>query len=465
MPANVDYDIKKLVNEGKFDDAKEIMAKNHYNQTLATSLFRDNPTNENILNFINSFETPNWKHYVPFLSKDSTLKFFEFAQQNHVNLFEKTNEHNDLRLIDLVKDKLTGSFGHDASLFFKALTTATISKALLQEDTFLMVKEWLEKDVYLSEYNNPNSSTHILLEKLNTSGLVNEENHQKLFYRNNFTKQLLELNYNDTEKLFNKYPNFFSNKEELLDTKALLSFYHHGELKDFAAQRLEKAIETKKFNPNYEILHGTTKDNILKGEFGFSLIMESPKYAVLKKLLDNKLLPTALYNCSHNDQEPTFFERFLANNLQTYKKKNDKEYFFNMLQEIELWQNYGVEKRVNITSHEKMNTFLEKFLGIEETRGFFMGSEKVKIDKDIEELARDIGLHPIQAQKLVEFLDKRYDFTPDLKKSSENEQQIRSAWNNLMNQVIFKEEVKNNQTMFVNCDFSSKTENNNKHKM
>lgn len=70
-------------------------------------------------------------------------------------------------------------------------------------------------------------------------------------------------------------------------------------------------------------------------------------------------------------------------------------------------------------------------------------NNKVKINKEIEDLAFDMGLHPVQAQKLVAFLDKRYNFTPDLatqQKVSDDEKQIRETWNELMNQVIFTKE-------------------------
>lgn len=446
---NVKYDTIKLVQEGKFDEAKKLMVDNHHNETLFISSIENVPPNDSILNFINSFEDPKWKHYVPFLNKESTLKFFEFAQQNHVNLFEKTNEHNDTRLIDLIKVRLIGSYGNNTTDFFKSITTETISKALLQEDTFLIVKDWLEKHVNISDYNNPHSATEILLDKLNTPGLISPENHEKIFTRNNFTKQLLDLNYKDAEQLFAKYSNLFSNKDELTDTRILLSFYNHGEMNEFVSTRFKNAIETKTFNPNYDLLHPTTKENIKRGEFGFSLLMSSPKYALLKDLLDNKLLPTDLYNSQDNDQEPTFFERFLGNNILNYKNKNNIEYFFNVLQEVEVLQNYGIEKKINLASRERTDQILEKFLGVEESRSFWGSGEKVKIDKDVEELAMAIGLHPFEAQKLIAFLDKRYNFSPDaqLEETKANDEKaMKDAWNNLMNQVVFTKELKKENT-------------------
>jgi hypothetical protein len=440
---NVDYDIKNLVQAGNFEKAKDLMVANHYLEESAIAIFRDMKPTENILNFINSFEKPNWKHYVPFLNKESTFTFLDFAQKNHINLFEKINENNDARIIDINMTKLTGYY-NDTSDFFNSITTETISKALLQEDTFLIVKQWLEKYVNISDYNNRYSSTHILLDKLNTPGLLSEENYQKIFTRSNFTKQLLELNSNDAEELFKKYSNLFKNKEELIDTRVLLSFYHHGELNDYSTQKLKEAIKTKKFNPNYDLLHETTQINIQRGEFGFSLMMDSPKYDLLKQLLDNNLLPTNLYNCPDNDREPTFFERFFCNNIRKHSKKNDVGYLLTVVKEVESLQQYGVEKKSNLTSREKLNDILEEYLGIEEDRGFFRKNEKIKINKDIEELARDIGFHPVQAQKLVEFLDKRYNFTPDLEATqriNNNEKQIREIWNDLMSQINFTQEL------------------------
>ncbi len=445
MPINVDYDIKKMVSEGKFDEAKEIMAKNHYKQAGVISIFRDSKADDNILNFINTFEEPQWKHYVPFLNKESALKFFDFAQKNNVDLFQKVNEHNDARLIDITMGRTMDIF-NNPSEFFKNITVETIGKALEKEDTFLIVKQWLEKYTQLKTEYGSTDATKFLLDKLNTPGLISEENYKKIFTRNEFTRKILELSYKEADELFNRYPNFFKNKEELTDTRILLSFYHHGDLNESISTRFKNAIETKNFNPNYDIMHATTREHIQRGEFAFSLLMDSPKYTILKQLLDNKMLPTDLYNCPDNTREPTFFERFLSNNIRTYKKKNNIEHFFNILQEVEVLQNYGIEKKSNLTSREQMNEMLEEFLGIERSRGFFSRSEKVKIDNDIEELAREIGFHPVQAQKLIEFLDKRYNFAPDAvleQKKSQDEQTIRNSWENLMSQVVFTQELKN----------------------
>src|SRR5579875_3575615 len=115
--------------------------------------------------------------------------------------------------------------------------------------------------------------------------------------------------------------------------------------------------------------------------------MDSPKYELLKGLLDNNLLPTNLYNSPDNDREPTFFERFIGNNISRYKTKSDLEYLLTVIKEVDALQAYGVEKKSNLTSREKMNQMLDKYIGIKETGGFFRHNEKIQISEDVEKLA------------------------------------------------------------------------------
>jgi len=450
---NVTYDTIKLVQEGKFDEAKKLMIDNNHNEALFMSSIEKVPLTDNMLNFINSFEEPKWKQYVSFMDKKSTLKFLDFAQKNNVNLFEKVNSHNDARLIDVTMGLLIDNYSHNTIDFFKAIKPITIAKALEKDDTLLIVKQWLEKYVDFDDYNkNPVSSTDLLIEKFNAvgmCGLITQENQKILFGRSEFTRKIFALNSEKANELFNQYNDFFKNKDELLDTKILLDFYHHNELNDFSLKRLEKAVETKKFNPNYSLLHKTTIENINKGEFAFSLLINSPKYSIFKGLLKNKLLSTNLYNSTDNSNAPTVFERFITNNLGRNDKKNEVTHFYNVLNEFDILQSYGIEPKANLSSRKQMDDILDRFLGIEESRQFFGEKEKVKIDKDVEELAREIGFHPVQAQKLIAFLDKRYNFSPDLEseqKKSDNEKAIRKSWSELMDKVVFVQEVKEQNT-------------------
>jgi hypothetical protein len=432
----------ELASLGAFEEARKPMGK-EFTEDVFLANITVGRYNTNLFNFVQEFKNPDWHTYVKSMNAKTAPDFFHLAKKNNIDLLQQNSDGKTI--VDVI---LGNCSFPDQGIILEALDADVVVKAFLDQKTSQRILRWFNNALYYSQnhYNNYKesepSTVDTIINKINTPEVLVSENYKKLFEEKGGIIDYLinHATVSGISNLINKNPNFFGEYAKvIMDTKLIKKLHHPNSIDKNLEEAFEKVLEEKSFKPNLNFLDDGWKGAIVSGNFNMQI--DSKEYLTLKKLLANGLLETEKYN-NPDERYYTVFERFLVANLENARfSPTDIPKVLEIIEEAEKLSQLGIEKKCVMKSSEGINELLENA---------FKRNNRFSVDADIDELAWKLRLPPPLLQDLVDFFDKRYNYSPENKNGVDPEKEkMQQAWNNLMSQITFTKDLQQEKKTIV----------------